>query len=158
MDGECSMCAKSKKYGVAGRNVLLENKIKMDCGRARYEGVEWSDHGQEVRPSASPWLITNAIINYPNFVFRFNSSNCEWENGGITFFPTRPDSERNSLWEVLPHRPFVLLVRETCRWKWVWSNGGTIVGGETKVLWESVPMPIFPQLEPRLVLNNLSHV
>ena len=41
-------------------------------------------------------------------------------------------------WEVPRLRPIVLLVRATCRWRWVWSISGMILEGETGVLGEKL--------------------
>ena len=40
------------------------------------------------------------------------------------------------------YRPFVLLVRTACGWKWVWSIGGAMLTGKPEVLWEK------PTVEP----------
>ena len=37
--------------------------------------------------------------------------------------------------EILRLRPFVLLVRATCRWRWVWSIGGMTLTGKNQY-WE----------------------
>ena len=34
-------------------------------------------------------------------------------------------------WKIHRRRPFVLPATTTCRWRWVWSNGGMILTGET---------------------------
>jgi hypothetical protein len=48
-----------------------------------------------------------------------------------TFFFLLPNCRRSiSFWKVPRLRPFVLLVRATCRWRWVWSIGGMILTGE----------------------------
>jgi len=55
MDEECSMCGKRNTYSVLVGTSYW--KDKMDCEKARYEGVEWSDHGQDrASPSAVHWL------------------------------------------------------------------------------------------------------
>jgi len=52
-------------------------------------------------------------------------------------YPSFPNSERELILEVPRLRPFVLLLRATCRWRWAWSNGGMILTVETEVLGKS---------------------
>jgi hypothetical protein len=58
-------------------------------------------------------------------------------------FPTKfsPISEKHCYWKVPRLGPFVLLVKTTCRWRWVWSIGGVILTGETETLGEK-PDPV----------------
>jgi hypothetical protein len=54
-----------------------------------------------------------------------------------TSYPMLPDGPKIiAFWEVPRLRPFVFLITATCRWRWVWSIGGTILTGETEVLGE----------------------
>jgi len=64
----------------------------------------------------------------------------------ILFYPMPSDfRKRIALWKVPRPRPFVLLVRDTCIWKWAWSFDGMILTEETEVLGENlVLLPICP--------------
>jgi len=46
------------------------------------------------------------------------------------FYPMLPNIRKSiAFWQVPRLRPFVLLARATCRWRWVWSVGGIILQG-----------------------------
>ena len=48
----------------------------------------------------------------------------------ILFYKTLPDFQNIAVfWKVPRFRPFVLLVRATCRWRWAWSIYGIILTG-----------------------------
>ena len=49
------------------------------------------------------------------------------------FCPTLPDIRKSiAFWKGSMFRLFFLLVRATCWWRWVWSNGGMILTGEKR--------------------------
>ena len=54
----------------------------------------------------------------------------------VLFYPTLPNfknkKKKVAFWKVPRPRPFVLLVRATCRWREVWSIGGMTMTGENK--------------------------
>jgi hypothetical protein len=59
----------------------------------------------------------------------------------LVFYPMLSDFRKSIVfWKVRSLRSFVLLVRVTSRWRWVWSIGGMILTGEAKVLGE-IPVP-----------------
>jgi len=56
----------------------------------------------------------------------------------LPFYPVLPDFQKSTaFWNVPKLCPFVLLVRATCRWRWVWNIAEVL--GE-----KPVPMPLFP--------------
>jgi hypothetical protein len=60
-----------------------------------------------------------------------------------------------AFWKVPRLRPFVLLVRATCNWRWVWRNGRMILTGKTEVLGgKPVSVPLCPPQISRWMASN----
>ena len=47
---------------------------------------------------------------------------------------TVPLEEENSCFSPAKLRPFVLVLRVVCRWRWVWNNGGMVLSGANRVI------------------------
>ena len=82
------------------------------------------------------WITWPRILSqcYSLFVTNLPSRKME-ENCGSNFLSNALQFSKELL-EWYKTSPLVLLVRATCRWRWVWSNGGMILTGETEVLGE----------------------
>ena len=74
----------------------------------------------------------------------------------ILFCPMRLDFRKSVAYRKVPMiRPFVLLVRVTCRWRGAWSICGWCLQGITGVLGENpVPMPLFTQISHGMIWNR----
>jgi hypothetical protein len=74
--------------------------------------------------------------------------------------PSHNINNSAAFWKIPRLRPFVLLVKATCRWRWVWDIGGMILTGENRSTCRSnhssAPLPITnlrrtdPWLKPEL--------
>jgi hypothetical protein len=76
----------------------------------------------------------------------------------VLFYPLLPPFRKSTaLWKAPPIRLLVLLIRATCRWKWVWRiNEVILTQGKTGVLGEKpVPVPLCPlQISHALTWNR----
>ena len=84
----------------------------------------------------SKWWYTQYTIT-ANSVFNgcgmYHTSPVQTKKVKALFYPMLPGF-RNSIafWNVPRLRRCVLLVRATCRWRWVWSTGGMILTGDER--------------------------